>query len=83
MRIALFTAGWLSVAVSNAVPTSQAPHASDKRLDTVIESLNGKVLQSDIQANIASFNQKLYQASQRKDQWKKCHAGNLVERREW
>jgi tyrosinase len=88
MRTAtLFTAGWLApVALASAIPSLEetSPALSfDKRQDTTLNILNGKILQADLYAGIAGLNQQIYQATQKPDQWKKCNPLNIVVRREW
>lgn len=43
----------------------------------------GEILQTDVLAGVAGFNQKIYQATTSPKQWLKCNAFNTILRREW
>ncbi|KAF1846574.1 Di-copper centre-containing protein [Cucurbitaria berberidis CBS 394.84] len=87
MRTALFAAGWLAPAtLASAMPSLEgvSPALSfDKRQDTSLNVLGGKILLADVYAGIAGINQQIYQATQKPDQWKKCNPLNISVRREW
>lgn len=87
MRATLFAAAWLApVAIGSAIPSFEAfspAQSFDRRQETDLQALGGKILQSDVYAGVAAINQQLYQATKAQDQWKKCNPLNIVVRREW
>ncbi|KZM25908.1 metal ion binding [Ascochyta rabiei] len=86
MRTTTVLTALLPAALSSVVPvTGEDPPALsfENRQDITLRSLEGKSLQADVYAGVASLSQKAYQASKQPTQRKTCNPQNIIVRREW